>query len=390
MLGWLSCLAAGVVGAYEIAAVEVTHPHPSLERVKYEVSAGESPLDTFSIIHVTRRGSPPGHPVVLLSPYALPGEFYEVSETGSYARSAAGDLARRGYDLWLVDHRQTGLAPGTCESGAVDCSSMASWDFDVLSSDALFALSLVRMHTTEKPVIGGFSAGANAAIATVNRAPDAFSGLFAYEGTFYTEDAAIRAHNDAVCTSTEAALASGAVYDPSVAVLGMVLRAAAADPSGLFAPPIFPPGTTNQQALLLVYGAPPPPGALAPTADFVRLRADFSTESLVYSDQDRLELLGTLFDNYGSVAAVRDLACGLAGRDTRHYENLGSFGGHVLEYVGGSGFGAAMFDTATLFENARSITVENRPELGEADFYFHTESRSAFVNPLVSWLDRVF
>lgn len=389
MLGWLGCVWAGALGAYEVVSADVTHPHPSLERVKYEVSAGGGPLDEFSIIRVRRRSGPPGHPLILLSPYALPGEFYEISET-SYARSAAGALARRGYDVWLVDHRHTGLAPGSCESGAIDCSAMAGWDFDAFSSDALFALSLLKTENAEKPVIGGFSAGANAAIASVNRAPQEFAGLFAYEGTFYTTDPAIVAHNDAVCTNTEAALASGAAYDPSVAVLGLVLREAAADPTAPFALPIFPAGTTNQQALLAVYGAPPPPGALAPTADFVRLRADPNAQTLLYSNQDRLELLGPLFDNYGSIAAVRDLACGLAGRDTRHYANLGEFEGHVLASVAGTGFGPAMFDTLTLFDDAASVTVEQYPELGEADPYFHESFQRTFLNPLDAWLRTVF
>ena len=50
------------------------------------------------------------------------------------------------------------------------------------------------------------------------------------------------------------------------------------------------------------------------------------------------------------LGALRDLACGLAGHDQRHVENLGRFRGDVLIFVEGTGFGPAMFDTAALFE----------------------------------------
>lgn len=391
MLGWLTLLAGGAFGAYDIVSTDVTRPHPSLERVTYEVEVGDDPLNRFSIIHVRKRnaGKHRGKPVILLSPFTLPGEFYEISETGHYGKSAAGELAQAGFDVWLVDQRRTELPPGTCESGAVDCSVMGQWDFDALSTDALFALSLVKAKNPgKKPVIGGFSAGSNAAMATVNRAPREFAGVFLYEGTFYTEDPAILQHNDANCTNLEAAIASGAVYDPSTAVLGLVLRLADSDPSGLFPLPFFPPGTTNQQAMLFVYGAPPPPSALAPTPWFVRLIADFGTQSFVYSDQDRLELLGPLFDNYGSLPLQRDLACGLAGRDDSHFANLGAFRGDVLIFVEGTGFGPAMFDTAGLFDRASSVTIDHNPELGEADPYFHVRWKKAFYDPLRRWLKK--
>ncbi|WP_437279555.1 hypothetical protein WME90_03075 [Sorangium sp. So ce375] len=389
MLGWLGFLAGSAFGAYDIASVEVTRPHPSLERVVYEVDAGDSPLDRFSIIHVSKRGAGRGcgEPVILFSPFTFPGEFYEISESGRYAKSAAGELAMAGHDVWLVDQRRTELPPGACESGAADCSVMADWGFDTLSNDGLFALSLVRsQHPGARPVIGGFSAGSNTAMALVNRAPRAFSGVFLYEGTFYTEDPEIAAHNDAICSNLEGALAAGSTYDPSIAVLGLALRGAAADPQGAFPLPIFPPGTTNQLAMLLAFGSPPPPGALAPTPSFVRVIADFETQSLVYSDESRLELVGPLFDNYGAIAGIRDLACGLSGRDTSHYANLSAFRGDVLIYVEGTGFGPAMFDTAGLFDRAASVTIDHNPELGEADVYFNVHWKRTFLDPFTRWL----
>jgi hypothetical protein len=292
--------------------------------------------------------------------------------------------------VWLVDQRRTGLPPGACEASSADCSVVGTWDFDAASRDALFALSLVKSTELrkKKPVIGGFSAGANAALATVNRAPHEFGGLFLYEGTFFSEEPALMAHNDPICTTLEQALGAGNVYDAGAAVFGLAVRSAAADPAGLFPLPIFPPGTSNQQALLYVFGTPPPVGALSPTPGFVRSIVDFSSERFVYANQDRLELVGNLFDNYGSLAALRDLACGLAGRDDQHIDRLGAFQGDVLIFAEGTGFGQALFDTAGLFTSARSVTIDHDPELGESDRYFHRHWERVFLQPLRDWLRR--
>lgn len=389
MVGAVSLLTAGLFSAYHIASVSVETPHPALERVSYQVQVGSDPLNRFSITRVHKKCGRSDGALILLSPFLLPGAFYEMSEAGGYAKSAAGRLAQSDLDVWLVDQRRTGLAPGACESGSADCSVLGTWDFDAASLDALFALSLVKgTHPRKKPVIGGFSAGSNAALATLNRAPREFSGLFLYEGTFFTEDPDLIAHNDPVCTNLDAALASGTVYDASAAAFGLVVRSAAADPTGLSPLSIFPPGTSNQQALLYVFGTPPPQGALSPTPGFVRSIVDFPSEQFVYANQDRLELTGNLFDNYGSLAALRDLACGLAGRDDRHFDRVGTFRGDVLIFAEGTGFGPALFDTAGLFTSAASVTIDHDPELGESDRYFHRRWERAFLKPLRDWLRR--
>jgi len=372
--------------AYDILSANVSHPHPSLERVVYEVEVDGEQLNRFAITHVRKGHGANKGGLLLLSPFSLPGAFYEVTETGDYAKSAAGELAKAGYDVWLVDQRRTRLPAGSCESGA-DCSAMAGWNFDTYSEDALFALSLLKsQHPYDKPVVGGFSAEANAALATVNRAPNEFAGVFLYEGTFYTQDPAIVAHNDTICTNLEGAIAGGALFDPSLFVLGSVLELAKADPSGVS--PFFGPGTTNQQSMFLVFGSPPPPGALAPTAGFIRNIVDFTAQKFVYTNAARLQLVGPLFDDYGSLPALRDLSCGLAGRDDTYYRNVDQFRGDVLVFVEGTGFGPAMFDTAGLFEHADQITIDHNPELGEADPYFGFKWKQTFLKPLQDWLKR--
>ena len=391
MIGPAALLAActlNAFGAYDVLSANVTHPHPSIERVVYQVEVDHQQLNRFAITHVSgARGGRAG-PVLLLSPFLLPGEFYEISETGEYAKSAAGELAKAGYDVWLVDQRRTRLPIGACEAGA-DCSAMAHWDFDAYSQDALFALSLLKsFNPRQKPVVGGFSAGANAALATVNRAPKEFAGVFLYEGTFFTEDPLIAQHNDPICSSVSSAIAGGALFDPSSAVLGQVLQLARATPSAPSPLPFFPQGTSNQQAMFYVFGSPPPVGALSPTPGFIRNKVDFSAQRFVYTDQQRLELVGPLFDNYGSLAALRDLSCGLAGRDDRYYRNVGAFRGDVLVYVEGTGFGQAMFDTVSLFDHAHQVSIEHHPELGEADPYFGFRWKHTFLKPLQDWLKR--
>ena len=258
-----ACGLSGFPG-YDIVSTEVSRPHASLERVVYEVEVDGEALNRFSVTHVHTRKGGRGDPVLLLSPFTLPGAFYEISETHSYAESAAGRLAKDGFDVWLVDQRRTRLPPGSCESGT-DCSVMAGWDFDALSEDALFALALLKTHhPRKKPVVGGFSAGSNAALATVNRAPREFSGVFLYEGTFYTDDPDIATHNDGTCAALESAIDAGQVFDPSAAVPGLVLNLAAADPNGVFRCRSFLPGRPTARRCCSSSVLPRHPGRFHP------------------------------------------------------------------------------------------------------------------------------
>jgi hypothetical protein len=417
MIGWLPVV-AWAIGAYDLDGVTTTHPDPDLTRSEYRIAAGASSLNRFSITRVRRshwrlqdsprmpesarepEGNTPGQdssgyheemaPVILLSPFLLPGSFYEITETGAYAQSVAGKLAKDGYDVWLVDERRTALAPGACEQGAADCSVMAEWDFNTLSDDGLLAMAIVKaFHPLRRPVVGGFSAGANSALAVVNRAPHAASGLFLYEGTFFTTDASIVSHNRPICQTLNAAIDAGQYYDPSAQIYSSVLRLAASDPDGLSPIPGFPSGTTNRLAMFYVFSTPPPAGALSPTAGFIRCLADLSAQQFTYTNPLRLFQAGPKFDNYASLAVVRDLACGLAGVDNSHVDHLQAFRGDLLVFVEGTGFGPAMFDTAQLFNHARSVTIEHHPEFGEADPYFHSQWQEVFYAPLKSWLDNV-
>lgn len=391
MIGWMALLAL-TAGTYRFDGMTTSIPSANLQRVEYRVMDGSSPLQRFAITNV-RRGdrclqSEP--PVVLFSPFLLPGSFYEIAESGDYAQSVAGKLAWDGYDVWLVDQRRTGLTPGSCEQGTADCSVVADWGFDTLSNDGLLATMVASwLHPGKKPVIGGFSAGANTAMAVANRAPHAFAGLFLYEGTFYSQDPITVAHNATICGQLDALIAAGQYYDPGAQIYGPLLHLAATDPTGPSPFQVFPPGTTNQLALLYLFAAPAPAGAVAPTPGFVRCIADFQTETFLYTNPDRLFLAGPLFDNYAALAPMRDMACGLAGTDSTHFSSLSAFAGDLLVFVEGTGFGDSMLDTAALLANSRSVTINQHAELGEADPYFHYDWQNVFYAPLEQWLRTV-
>jgi hypothetical protein len=85
---------------------------------------------------------------------------------------------------------------------------------------------------------------------------------------------------------------------------------------------------------------------------------------------------------------LRDLACGLAGRDEQYVKNVGRFHGDLLVYVEGTGFGPALFDTAALFDHALSVTIDQHTELGDSDPYFAFRWHQLFLDPLEAWLRR--
>ena len=114
---------------------------------------------------------------------------------------------------------------------------------------------------------------------------------------------------------------------------------------------------------------------------------DFATQRFVYANEQRLELVGPLFDTYGSLPSLRDLACGLAGRDDQYVRNVGSFRGRLLVYVEGTGFGPAMYDTAALFDHASNVQIDANPALGDSDPYFAFKWEHYFLEPLEEWLE---
>lgn len=354
------------------------------------VAAGDEALNTFDVVRVQRSSmtcsGDPG--VILLSPFGFQTKFWELTQAG-YNDSFVARVALAGYDVWMVDNRTADLAPGSCESEAVDCTPLADWGVDTGVADAMFVQKLVKMaHPGQKPVVGGFSGGSSAAIASVNSNPNSFSGLFMWEGTLFTKDPAIRARNAAFCAQDEDLLADGVVVDASVQGFKAILNLATAAPSAPSPIPGFPPGTTNLQALIFAFSVPNPANPLNFTDGFVRLVGDPFAATLTYSNLARFQLLGPLVGNYAPVRFLRDSHCAMGGLDTHWTSRLNKFKGGVLVYAAGLGFGQMMLDTASLMTKAH-VTVNYRPELGESDFYYLNNWQTETVTPFTNWLNTV-
>lgn len=375
---------------YRIEHISADFPSPQLSRTKFTVAVGSQALDTFDVVRVHERGirSVDDPPVMLLSPFGFQSEFWELTNLG-YNDSFVARVALAGYDVWLVDNRTAELAPGSCESGAVDCSPLANWGIDSGVNDAVFVQKLVKFfHPLKKPVIGGFSGGSSAAIASVDARPNLFSGLLMWEGTIYTEDPAIRARNAAFCANDIAALAAGNFVDPSVQGFKTIFNLANAAPSAPSPLPGFPPGTTNLQALIFAFSVPNPASPLNFTDGFVRLVGDPFAGTFTYANMSRVLLLGPLIGNYAPVRFIRDSHCEMGGVENKYSDNLAAFRGDVLVYAEGLGFGQMMIDTANLMTRAR-VTVDYHAQLGESDPYYHVNWVEVAVRPLLSWLRHV-
>ena len=389
-LVWLCLLgnAQASGSGYRIASIGHDDPSAAIERTTITVREGDDPLDRFRVVRLRAHGplAPGANPLLLLSPFGFPVEFWEISESGVYDDAFAPQVALAGYDVWLVDSRLAAADAGECESGAVDCSTMAHWDQELAIEDAMFAQRLVRAaHPFTKAVIGGLSGGSSTAMATIDRHPHVFAALFMWEGTLFSADPAIRARNAAFCAQDEALLASGVFFDPAVQGFKLLFQLANAAPNDASPFPGFPPGTTNLQALLFAFSFPNPGSPLNFSEDFIRLVGDPFATSLTYSSIDRLLELGPLVGNYAPVAFIRDTHCSLGGLDTRFTDKLDRFRGDVLIFAEGLGFGQMMLDTAALMTRA-DVTIDLHPELAESDRYFHVDRDSVALQPLLDWL----
>lgn len=374
---------------YQIVSYQRDFPGAGLVRTTLTVQDGPVELNRFRVVRLERAdcGRPADPPVMLLSPFGFPVEYWQIPDDGGVSSGFAPQLALAGYDVWLVDSRLAAAAPGSCESGEVDCSPLADWGMQTAVEDALFVRTLVRMaHPSVKPVIGGLSGGSSTALATANARPQQFSGLFLWEGTLLSLDPATRARNAAFCQADLAAIASGMHYDGSVQGFQTIFELATVAPTQSTPIPVFPPGTSNLGALLFALTQPDPNNPLNFTDTFVRFVGDPFTETLAYSNLERVLALGPLIGSYAPMAFIRDSHCSMAGLDTSFVDRLDKFPGRVLVYAEGMGFNQMMLDTAGALENA-DVTVDYQPTFGESDRYFHDDWQQLALAPLVAWLD---
>ena len=321
------------------------------ERTDTIVQVAANPIERFTYHRLVERGhghrdarhgsdDEPRGILLLLPPLSNPFGFYEVDERGDYRRSFAAYFADRGYEVWGYSPRGTGLAAGSCESGAVDCSVMAHWGIQSVVDDAAYIRARIRSrHPHRKPVVGGYSLGGMTTIATINAHPHDYAGAMILEGALYAEEPIVLAMNQGFCADLEGALAAGVIFDgttlPGVRTIALLARDDPHSPTPL---PGFPPGTTNHQVLVAILSLNQP-GPLWPTPDFIRCAGSVPEDRFFFSDDARVIAHSLLFNNYTDTLTVRDVSCSLGGEPT-FTGNLGSFRAPVYLLGGGLAFSA--------------------------------------------------
>lgn len=386
----LFCADATQAQPYQIVGTSSSVVANNVSKTVTTVQVGGHPLNRFLMTRV--RKNIPDHDlkgtVLLLPPLASGFQNYEVGDGGDYDRSFAGFLAKRNYDVWGYSQRTQGIAAGSCESGAVDCSVMADWGLQTILDDVAFIRQQIEVvHPGKKPVVGGLSLGSIASVATINAHPDDYLGAILIEGTIYDEDPAVRDANANFCAASEDLLANGVYYDgQGTPGAKLISQLAQVNPAGFSPIPGFPPGFTNRQAFIAALSMPtlspttPRPGFFQLAGSVAEDRFFFANESLVHAN-----IAG--FVDYVANRTVRDINCGLAGEDI-FTNNLHNFTGKVLVFAAGNGFGSGMIDTANLMTAAK-VKIKFREDYGHVDYFFSDDHLHELERPVVKWLKKV-
>jgi pimeloyl-ACP methyl ester carboxylesterase len=356
------------------------------------VQDGPHAINRFTM-HRLRRPSVPHRGTLLLLP-GLGNSFrgYLFHEEGDITRSFAAVFARLGYDVWGYSPRTTGIAAGAC--GAVlDCSAALDWSVQTVVDDVAFIRSRIQDASPgRRPVVGGLSLGAIAALAVVNQHPTDYAGLLAWEGSLISDDPAVRAHNQPFCAQYAALVGAGvAVDDQTLPFVKLVTHLAQVAPGDAFAIPVpgFPPGLTNHQAFVLIL-ATPNPIAPSPRSGFITAAGDVAEDRLFFSSDTRLAANIAVFDDATANRIGRDLYCSLAGVETAYSSNLASFTAPVLIIKAGQGFGPVMDELPGKL-GSTSVVLHSREAFGHVD-HLGSDHHGLLLEAVVAqWLrDQVF
>jgi pimeloyl-ACP methyl ester carboxylesterase len=349
------------------------------------VQAGPNPIDKFEVVHVRHPDPSVQRGAILLAPGLGTGfQLYEVSDTPYYRDSFAGFFATRGFDVWGFSQRLQGLAAGTCESGAADCSVMADWGLAQLAADAEYVRTrIVAENPGELPVIGGQSMGAMISFAAINANPEAYRAAIVLEGGLHTQDPVYQGMAAAGCEFSNGLIDAGIYYDGQlIAFLKPVNMLADIDPAG---PSPVMPGLTNLQAWVFVLSVPNP-GPASPTPNFIFNAGDWMNGTLTYADPAYLHGTFYGFVDYLTWATLRDGNCSMAGLDGGLFiSNLAAFDGPVFAIANGRGFDTMVGDTLSLMPDA-DVTLFTYPDYGHMDHMFATNHFDILEQPLLQWL----
>ena len=379
----------GQAQPYQIISTENSVVAGDLTKTVTTVQDGNNPLNRFLITRVYKPVPNQAFQgvILLLPPLGSGFQNYEVGENDDYNNSFVAFFARRNFDVWGYSQRVQGLAAGTCESGAADCSAMAGWGLETIVNDAAFIRQQIELvHPGEKPVVGGLSLGSIAAIATINAHPNDYSGAILIDGTIYDEDPGVRAINANFCAASDDLLANGVFYDgQSGPGFKLLSQLASSNPNGLTPLPGFPPGFTNHMAFVAALSAPPLT-PITPRPGFFNLAGSVAEDRFFFANEPLVHANVAQFVNYTATRTVRDLSCGLAG-DQTFTGNLQNFTGSVLIFAAGHGFGSGMTDTAQLMTSA-TVTLRSNEAYGHVDLVFSTNHLHELEHPILKWLKK--
>lgn len=383
---------AAAAGPYQIVGT-ATSQFGSLARTEFTVQVGVNPLDRFRfyrLVQDTPAGGDGGS-ILFLPPLGPGYSFYEQRDpSGALGTAITEYFALRGYDVYGYSGRFEGLPAGGCEAGVFDCSVMSGWDIQSMVDDVAFVRSQIELlHPGTGVVAGGNSLGGILAVAVANAAPDDYEGVILWEGMLATPDPAVQALNQGYCAVIEAQLAGGLVFDGFGGnLLKKVAHLGDTNPDGLSPIPLFPPGFTNHQILLLTLSVPTPGPITMPVPGYFFLSGSLADDRFDFASEARLFDSIERFVAYAPLVLVRDISCHLAGVDTTHVANLGSFDGAVLAIGGGHGFGPFLADQAAMLGTS-DVTVLIEPDFGHIDHFMTPHHRQFVERPIWEWARRV-
>jgi pimeloyl-ACP methyl ester carboxylesterase len=378
-------LTAGSLSAQTITSSS-THAVGPLLQTDSVVTVGPSAIDKFGMHRLRRAQGAVRGALLLLPPLGNGFSFFTADDSGNPLRSFAAYFALRGWEVWGYSPRATGLVAGSCESGAVDCSSMAHWGIQTTIDDAAFIRSRIAAALpAHRPVlVGGFSLGGMTTIATIDAHPDDYDGAFVLEGALYAENPAVLALNQGYCAGLEAQLAAGQIYDgQSLPFIRTAIGLGASNPT---APSPFFPGLSNHQGMIFLL-AVPQIGPLWPTENFIRCAGDVGQDRFFYSEESRVITFSSFFNDYTDNLTIRDISCSLAGERT-FTGNLGAFTGPVYLMGGGVGFAEQNQDLVHIL-GSNDVTFNEIAAFGHADHWFTQRHRQRLEGDLDRWLNRV-
>jgi len=392
----LLALAAQAVfasGPYQITGT-ATSRDGDLVRTEYTVRAGSHPLDRFKMVRIVKNGPAQAlrGSILLLPPLGPPFSFYEQRDSNNApGTSIAEYFALRNFDVYGYSPRFEGIPAGTCEAGVVDCSIMATWNLASMVDDIAFVRSQIEiLHPGTRIVAGGASLGGMLALATANAHPNDYDGIIPWEGMLFSLNPQVRSINQGYCTTLQAQLAAGLVFDGVGGnVIKDVTKFARITPSGLTPNPLFPPTFTNHQVLVAVLAVPTPGPATMPAPNYVLMNGSLAEDRLFNASEPRVFEGIERFAAYAPLSLVRDISCSLAGVEGQFTSGLGSFHGSVLAIGGGRGFGPFFGDQLAQI-GSTDKTFLFQPNFGHIDHFMSANHRDFVERPIFDWATRIF